>query len=692
MKKSVLIAMTGLSIMCAGCGGGQKANTSAKQTEADTVPADFKYEVDAFADLEILRYYVPGFKNLPLEQKELVYYLSMAALEGRDILFDQNNRYNLAIRRTLEGIYTNYKGDKSISDYKELEVYLKRVWFSNGIHHHYGEEKFLPAFSKEFFAEQVKALPADLVPVKEGQSVEDFIKMITPVIFDAKVMAKKVNQSGGDLIMTSANNYYGEGVTQKEVQDFYNAMKDTTDLTPISYGLNSRLVKENGKLTEKVWKVGGLYSPAIEKIVFWLEKAEEVAENSQQKDVISKLISYYKTGDLKTFDQYAVAWVEDLNSQVDFVNGFTEVYGDPLGIKASWEATVNFKNVEATKRAEIISTNAQWFEDHSPVDKRFKKETVKGVSAKVITVAQLGGDCYPATPIGINLPNADWIRRDHGSKSVTIENIMEAYDAAGAHTGFGKEFMWSNVEEEMIKKYGFITDVLHTDLHECLGHGSGKLLPEVDPNALGEFSSTIEEARADLFGLYFLADNKLVELGIIPTADAYKAEYYKFMMNGLMTQLVRIEPGKDIEEAHMRNRQLIAKWVYEKGKAENVVEYKVRDGKTYVVVNDYDKLRTLFGDLLAEIQRIKSEGDFKAAKDIVANYAVKVDQKLHKEVLDRYKTLIMKPYKGFVNPVFELVQDNDGKITDVKISYTEGYTEQMLRYSKDYSTLPTYND
>lgn len=690
MKKTILIIMTGLSIMFAGCSGEKK--NAEKQVEADSVPADFKYEVDDFADLQILRYYVPGFKNLTLEQKELVYYLSMAALEGRDILYDQNNRYNLAIRRTLEAIYENYKGDKNTNDYKEFEVYLKRVWFSNGIHHHYGEEKFLPAFSKGFFAEQVKALPANLVPVKDGQSVEDFIAMISPVMFDAKVMAKKVNQSGGDLIVTSANNYYGEGVTQKDVQAFYGAMKDTTDLTPISYGLNSRLVKEDGKLVEKIWKVGGLYSPAIEKIVFWLEKAQALAENDEQKTVINKLIAFYKSGDLKTFDQYAVAWVEDLNSQVDFVNGFTEVYGDPLGIKASWESTVNFKNVEVTKRTEVISANAQWFEDHSPVAKQFKKEKVKGVTAKVITVAQLGGDCYPSTPIGINLPNADWIRKDHGSKSVTIENIMEAYDAAGAHTGFGKEFMWSDVEENMIKEYGFITDVLHTDLHECLGHGSGKLMPEVDPNALGEFSSTIEEARADLFGLYFLGDTKLVELGIIPNADAYKAEYYEFMMNGLMTQLVRIEPGKDIEEAHMRNRQLIAKWVYEKGKAENVVEYRVKDGKTYVVVNDYTKLRTLFGNLLAEIQRVKSEGDFKSAKALVMDYAVKVDPKLHKEVLARYKTLNMKPYKGFVNPVFELVQDKDGKVTDVKISYSEGYAEQMLRYSKEFSTLPTYNN
>lgn len=687
MKKTVLITMTGLSMLFAGCGG-QKTNV---KVQADTAPADFKYEVDEFADLQVLRYYVPGFNTLTLQQKELVYYLSMAAVEGRDILFDQNNRYNLAIRRTLEAIYENYKGDKTTADYKAFEVYLKRVWFSNGIHHHYGEEKFLPAFTKAFFAEQVKALPADKVPVKDGQTVEQFIAMITPVMFDPSVMAKKVNQSGGDLIATSANNYYGEGVTQKEVQDFYGAMKDTTDLTPISYGLNSRLVKENGKLTEKVWKVGGLYSAAIERIVSWLEKAQAVAENDKQKDVITKLIAFYKGGDLKMFDQYAVAWVGDLDSQVDFVNGFTEVYGDPLGIKASWESTVNFKNVEATKRTETISSNAQWFEDHSPVDKRFKKETVKGVTAKVITVAQLGGDCYPATPIGINLPNADWIRKDHGSKSVTIENIMEAYDAAGAHTGFNKEFMWSDAEVKMVDEYGFVTDVLHTDLHECLGHGSGKLLPEVDPNALGEFSSTVEEARADLFGLYFIADAKLVELGIIPNADAYKAEYYRFMMNGLMTQLVRIEPGKDIEESHMRNRQLIARWVYEKGKADNVVEFKVRDGKTYVVVNDYNKLRTLFGDLLAEIQRVKSEGDFNGAKALVENYAVKVDQKLHKEVLDRYKTLNMKPYKGFVNPSFEVVKDTNGKITDIKINYTEGYVEQVLRYSKEFSTLPTYN-
>lgn len=692
MKKTVLMTMAGLSMMFASCG--QKASQGNEAFVNDTVPADFVYEVDAFADLEILRYYVPGFNSLTLQQKELVYYLSMAALEGRDILFDQNNRYNLAIRRTLEAIYENYQGDKTTKDYQEFEIYLKRVWFSNGIHHHYGQDKFLPGFSKSFFAEQVKALPAGKAPVREGQSIDQFIGELTPVMFDPKLYAKKVNQEENqDLILTSANNYYGEGITQKEVQDFYAAMRDTTDLTPISYGLNSRLVKdENGKLTEKVWKVGGLYSSTIERIVGWLEKASAVAENNKQKEVIDLLVKYYKSGDLKDFDAYAVAWVTDLDSHIDFVNGFTEVYGDPLAIKASWESIVNFKNVEATKRAEIISNNAQWFEDHSPIAKEFKKDEVKGVSAKVITVAQLAGDCYPATPIGINLPNADWIRKDHGSKSVTIENIMEAYDAAGAHTGFGKEFMWSDTEIELTKKYGFITDVLHTDLHECLGHGSGKLLPNVDPNILGEYSSTIEETRADLFGLYFIADAKLLELGIIPDAEAYKAEYYRFMMNGLMTQLVRIEPGKNIEESHMRNRQLIARWVYEKGQADKVVEFREKEGKTYVVINDYAKLRNLFGELLAEIQRIKSEGDVQAAKAIIAQYAVKVDPKLHQEVLDRYKSLNMKPYKGFVNPIIEAVKDKDGKITDVKISYKEGYTEQMLRYAKDFSTLPTYND
>lgn len=687
MKKTLVLTMTALSITLSSCG-----NKDAKTSDT-TSNEEFVYEVDAFADLEILRYQVPGFEQLSLEQKEMIYYISQAAIEGRDILFDQNGKYNLAIRRVLEEIYTTYSGDKSNKDFQAMEVYLKRVWFSNGIHHHYGQDKFQPDFSKEFFAAQVKALPAEKVPCKKGQSVDQFIEMISPVIFDPTVMPKRVNQtSGHDLIHSSANNYYGDGVTQKEVEAFYKAMQKPNDATPISYGLNSRLVKEDGKLVEKVWKVGGLYSPAISRIVGWLEKANQVAENQKQKDVITKLISFYKTGDLKTYDDYAISWVTDSLSRIDFVNGFTEVYGDALGIKASWESIVNFKDLEATKRTETISNNAQWFEDHSPIDNRFRKEKVKGVTAKVITVAQLGGDCYPATPIGINLPNADWIRKDHGSKSVTIENIMYAYDQASQHSGLGAEFMWSETERDLVSKYGFTTDVLHTDLHEILGHGSGQLLPSVSSDALGAYSSTIEEARADLFGLYYVADHKLVELGIIPNDEAYKAEYYKFMMNGLMTQLTRIELGKDIEEAHMRNRQLIAKWVYEKGKAENVVELKQKEGKTFVVVNDYAKLRNLFGQLLGEIQRIKSEGDFKGGAALVENYAVKVDHKLHKEVLERYAKLNLKPYKGFVNPVYTTVTDKNGKITDVKISYSEGYADQMLRYAKEHSSLPNYND
>ncbi len=674
--------MLGLSMMMASC-----------TEKGATADSDFKYEVDEFADLQILRYQVPDFDSLTLQEKELVYYLSQAALEGRDILFDQNNKYNLAIRRTLEAIYENYKGDTKSKDYQAFEVYLKRVWFSNGIHHHYGEEKFLPEFSQAFFDEQVKALPTELVPTKEGQSVDEFLAMIKPVMFDPAVMAKKVNQADGeDLIATSANNYYGDGVTQKEAEDFYARMKKPNDPTPISYGLNSRLVKENGELKERVWKVGGLYSPAIERIVHWLKKAEGVAQNDLQKAHIQKLIAYYQTGDLKTFDDYAVAWVTDSISRVDFVNGFTETYGDALGLKASWESIVNFKNLQATKRADLISKEAQWFEDHSPMDDRFKKKNVKGISAKVITVAQLGGDCYPSTPIGINLPNADWIRKDHGSKSVTIENIMEAYAKASEKTGFNDEFVWSDTEKDLMKKYGFMTDVLHTDLHEVLGHGSGQLLPGVSSDAMKSYGSTIEEARADLFGLYYCADPKIVEMGILPNKDAYKAEYYRFMMNGLMTQLTRIELGKNIEEAHMRNRQLIARWVYEQGKAENVVELKKRNGKTFVVINNYDKLRTLFGKLLAEVQRIKSEGDYEAGRKLVEDYAVKVDAGIHKEVLERYKALNLKPYRGFVNPNYELVTDKNGKVTDVKITYTEGYAEQMLRYSKKYSALPTYND
>ena len=667
--------------------------TACSGSKTTTAEADkFDSTVEQFADLQILLYRVPGVENLSLQQKELVYYLTEAALQGRDILFDQNGKYNLRIRRTLEAVYTGYKGDKNTPDFKAMEVYLKRVWFSNGIHHHYGSEKFVPGFAPEFFKEAVLSVDASTLPLAEGQTAEQLCDELSPVIFDPTVMPKRVNQAAGeDLVLTSACNYY-DGVTQKEAEDFYNAMKDPKDETPVSYGLNSRLVKENGKIQEKVWKVGGLYGQAIDKIVYWLKKAEGVAENPEQKAVIAELIKFYETGDLKTFDEYAILWVKDLNSLVDFVNGFTESYGDPLGMKASWESLVNFKDMEATHRTEIISGNAQWFEDHSPVDKQFKKDEVKGVSAKVITAAILAGDLYPATAIGINLPNSNWIRSHHGSKSVTIGNITDAYNKAAHGNGFNEEFVYSDAELQLIDKYADLTGELHTDLHECLGHGSGKLLPGVDPDALKAYGSTIEEARADLFGLYYVADPKLVELGLTPNADAYKAEYYTYLMNGLMTQLVRIEPGNNVEEAHMRNRQLIARWVFEKGAADKVVELVKKDGKTYVVVNDYEKLRALFGELLSEIQRIKSTGDYQSAHDLVENYAVKVDPALHAEVLERYKKLNLAPYKGFVNPKYEAVVDAAGKITDVKVTYDEGYAEQMLRYSKDYSNLPSINN
>lgn len=659
-----------------------------KATETD----NFDYTVEKFADLQILRYKVHGFDELPLKQKELIYYLSQAALEGRDILFDQNGKYNLIIRRLLEVAYTNYSGDKKDSNYVNLETYLKRVWFSNGIHHHYGCEKFVPGFTPEFFKGVIEKIDPSKLPLEKGQTIVQLCNEIFPVIFDPKVMPKRVNQADGeDLILTSASNYY-EGVTQTEAEDFYNKLKDPKDTTPISYGLNSRLVKENGKVFEKVWKVGGLYSPALEKIVYWLKKAEGVTENDTQKAVITKLIEYYNTGDLKKFDEYCIQWLKDLNSHVDFVNGFTENYGDPLGMKASWESLVNFKDVEATKRTETISTNAQWFEDHSPVDNKFKKEEVKGVSAKVITAAILAGDLYPATAIGINLPNANWIRAQHGSKSVTIGNLTDAYNKAAHGNGFFEEFAYSKAEIEINDKYADITNDLHTDLHECLGHGSGKLLPSTDPNALKAYDSTIEEARADLFGLYYLPDQKMVDLGIIPSADAFKAEYYSFMMNGLMTQLVRIQLGNNVEEAHMRNRQLIARWAFEKGAADKVVELVKKDGETFVRINDYQKLRDLFGQLLAEIQRIKSEGDYAAARNLVETYAVKVDPELHKEILSRYEKLNLAPYKGFLNPVYEVATDKDGKITDVKVSYNEGYAEQMLRYGREYSSLPNRNE
>lgn len=648
----------------------------------------FNYVVDQFADLQVLRYRVPGFENLSLQQKKLVYYLSEAALQGRDILFDQNGKYNLRIRKLLEALYLNYAGVRDTDEFKAFEVYLKRVWFSNGIHHHYGCEKFVPGFSESFLRTMIASVDTAFLPLKSGETVEEMCSCLFPVIFDPEIMPKRVNQTDGeDLVKTSAANYY-EGVTQQEAEDFYAAQKERGDSEhPVMYGMNSRLIKKDGKIQEEVWKAGGLYGEAIEKIIYWLHRAEEVAENDSQRQVIRLLIAFYQTGDLKLFDDYSIQWLKDTASRVDFVNGFIESYGDPLGLKASWESIVNFKDLEATRRTELISRNAQWFEDHSPVDLRFKKEQVKGVSAKVITAAILAGDLYPSSAIGINLPNSNWIRSVHGSKSVTIGNLTDAYSKAARGNGFREEFVYSEAEKALLDQYADQTGDLHTDLHECLGHGSGKLLPGVDPDALKAYGSTIEEARADLFGLYYMADTRLVELGLLPNAEAYKAEYYSYMMNGLMTQLVRIEPGAQIEEAHMRNRQLIARWVLEHGMSDRVVECVEKGGKTYVRINDYVRMRQLFGQLLAEIQRIKSEGDFEAARLLVEKYAVRVDARLHAEVLERYRSLHLAPYKGFVNPVYSLQTDDKGEITDVLVSYSEGYAEQMLRYSRDYSNL-----
>lgn len=647
----------------------------------------FSYTVEQFADLQVLRYRVSGFETLNLQQKQLIYYLSQAALEGRDILFDQNGKYNLQIRRLLEAVYIHYKGDRTTDDFRALEVYLKRVWFSNGIHHHYACDKFIPEFSSSYLKTVIETLSAEVLPLGEHESVESMCHQLFPVLFDAEVMPKRVNQTDGeDLISTSAANYY-EGVTQKEAEEFYASQKTAGETEPVMYGMNSRLVKTDGVIREQVWKIGGMYSPALEKIVGWLEKAEAVAENEEQRRVIQLLIEFYYTGDLKVFDAYSIAWLKDTSSRIDFVNGFIESYGDPLGMKASWESIVNFKDLEATHRTETISNNAQWFEDHSPVAPQFKKEQVKGVSAKVITAAILAGDLYPSSAIGINLPNSNWIRSVHGSKSVTIGNLTDAYSRAARGNGFREEFVYSEVEKNLLDKYADITDDLHTDLHECLGHGSGKLLPGVDPDALKAYGSTIEEARADLFGLYYLPDSKLVELGLTPDGEAYKAAYYSYMMNGLMTQLVRIEPGCVVEEAHMRNRQLIARWALEKGQTDHVVEWVKREGKTYVRINDYVSLRNLFGRLLAEIQRIKSEGDYETARQLVERYAVNVDSALHEEVQNRYRALHLAPYKGFLNPVYTPVMDKEGNIVDVNISYTEGYAEQMLRYSREYSNL-----
>ncbi len=640
---------------------------------------NFDYTADRFSDIEVLRYQVPDFNNLTLDQKRLVYYLTEAALWGRDILWDQNYKYNLAIRDLLESVYKNYEGDRNSEQFKAFELYLKQVEFANGIHHHYSMDKFTPGFSREWLQSEIDRLPEGTwTPVQTE---------VMAAIFDPAVAAKRVNQAAGeDLILTSANNLY-EGVTQAEVEAYYDSLKDPNDSTPISYGLNSRLVKKDGKVTEQVYKLDGLYGDAIAHIVDNLTKAMAYAESDAQRLVIARLIDFYTTGDLATFDDYSIRWTEDTASQVDFINGFIESYGDPLGMTGSWESIVNFKNIPASARTETISSNAQWFENNSPVDPRFRKENVKGVSAKVITAAILAGDSYPSTPIGINLPNANWIRAAHGSKSVTLENITEAYDEASHGNGFNEEFVIDKATSDLLDDYLFITDNLHTDLHECLGHASGRLLPGVDPDALKAHGSTLEEARADLFALYYLADPKLLELGLLDNPDAYKAEYYKYMLNGLMTQLMRIEPGKDIEEAHMRNRQLIAKWAFEHGKKDKVVELVRRGGKTFVKINDYRALRDLFGQLLAEVQRIKSEGDYAAGAELVEKYGVKVDRKLHREVLDRYAKLNIAPYRGFVNPVYEATFDDNGVITDVRITYGEDYIPQMLRYSSDYAGL-----
>ena len=638
---------------------------------------EFNYTDERFADVQILHYEVEGFENLSLQQKTFIYYLQEAALWGRDILFDQNGRYNLEIRTMMEELYLNYKGDKNDKNFLAFEEYLKRVWFSNGIHHHYGSEKFVPGFDRAWFVEQTKCS-----------------EEIAEVLFNPNVMPKKINLAEGeDLIATSACNYY-QGVTQAEAEAFYADLKAKGDQKhPVMYGMNSTLVKgADGKIYEDLWIANGKYGKAITKIVENLKLARPYAEDAKQQEVIDKLIAFYETGDLKIFDEYSIAWTENTEPVVDFVNGYIESYGDPLGMKASWESIVNFKDIEATKRTEKMSDNAQWFEDNSPVAKEYKKENVKGVSAKVINAAILGGDLYPSTAIGINLPNSNWIRAEHGSKSVTIGNLTEAYAQSSNGSGMLEEFAFSQTEIDIIKKYGQFTDDLHTDLHECLGHGSGKLLPGVDPEALKAYGSTIEEARADLFALYYLGDAKMVELGLLPDMEAYKASYISQMQNGLLTQIVRIKLGDQIEESHMRDRALIARWAYEHGKGagkdgKDVIEMVKRDGETFVKINDYEMLRQLFGKLLAEIQRIKSTGDLNDARELVENYAVKIDPELHKEILDRYAKLNIAPYKGFVNPVYTAVKDKDGKITDVKISYEEGYTEQMLRYSKDYSPL-----
>ena len=647
----------------------------------------FQYAGERFADIQMLRYQVPGFDELTLRQKTLIYHLSQASLLGRDILWDQNGRFNLRLRRILEAVYTHFSGDRSSADFAAFAVYMKRVWFSNGIHHHYGCEKFQPGFTQEFLHQALEQLQAGHIALGYS-SLEVLEQELFPVIFDPSVMPKRVNQAAGeDLLLTSACNYYAPGITQAEAEEFYARQKAEGDQQhPIMYGMNSRLERAaDGSLHENVWRADGMYGAAIQKIVQMLMQAIPYAENERQQSVIRKLIEFYETGNLAVFDAYTILWVEETEGEVDFTNGFTEVYGDPLGLKASWEGYVNYTDHQATRRAQALSRNAQWFEDHSPVDARFKKPLCRGVSAKVINAAILGGDLYPSSAIGINLPNSNWVRAEHGSKSVTIANLTHAYDEAARGNGFRNEFADSTQTVSMMDRYGSICDDLHTDLHECLGHGSGRLLPGVDPDALKAYGSTIEEARADLFGLYYLADEKLVELGLTPCQEAYKAQYYSYMMNGLLTQMVRIQPGHQIEEAHMRNRALIARWTLEH--YPQAVRLKEQDGKHYVEILDYPLLRTAFGNLLAEIQRIKSEGDLQAARQMVERYGVQIDAKLHLEVLERYSKLHLAPYKGFINPRYTPIYDQEGHITDVHIDYLETYDEQMLRYSRQYNTL-----
>lgn len=648
---------------------------------------NFKYSDERFADIQMLRYRLDDFDKLSLKKKKFIYYLSEATLWGRDITFDQCGKYNLKIRKLLEAIYTSDKVDKDTADYKAMSEYLKRVWFSNGIHHHYGCDKFVPRFSEQFFRKAANSAIGSLMPLFDGETPDALVDELCNVIFNPDFMNKRVNMKDGiDMVRGSACNFY-DGVSQKEVEDFYKNSNNPEEKEPVSSGLNSTLKKIDGKVVECVWSLDGMYGNAIEHIVYWLEKARDVAENKEQADYIDTLIRYYKTGDLRVFNEYCIKWVKEQSADVDFVNGFIEVYGDPLGLKGTWEGIVEYKDFVATKRTKTISDNAQWFEDHSPVAPQFKKDKVKGVTAHVVRAAMLGGDEYPSTAIGINLPNADWIRAEYGSKSVTISNLIHAYNVAARGNGFKEEFINDDSIIGLIDKYGDVCDDLHTDLHECLGHGSGKLLDGVSPDALKAYGSTIEEARADLFGLYYIADKKLLELGLLNDADAYKASYYLYIMNGLMTQLVRIKFGDKIEEAHMRNRALIANWCYEKGKDDNVIELLVEDGKTFVRINDYAALRKLFAILLAEIQRIKSEGDYEAAKRIVEDYAVNIDSKLHKEVLERYSKLNLAPYKGFINPVLKPILDEKGEIIDVDVDYTEKYDEQMLRYSRDYASL-----